>query len=409
MKRRKGKKKRADGDGAVYKLPDGSYRGFVTLGYDAKTGKRKRKYVRGKNETEVRAKLRNLLSESNNRVISTPEKVTLGEWLERYAKHRAQDVRPSTRSNHQHYVSRITNVLGVLPLHKLTAYHVRDFYSQLTKERLSPSVRQHIHDFLKSALRDAERMIENYRSPMGAIDRPKGGRLKDPEVWEQLEVQRFLNVIGGHRFYGFFYFTLTQGLRIGEVLALKWSDLKENVLQIQRTVTLDEGKITVGPPKTERGYRTLYLKQDALDVLKQRREEQRLERDLAPSWESSDYIFSTKVGTLTYPNNVRRLYKLVLAKLFFYDFFWNVICLKAGYWQLFKHYIGLRYIRIHDQRHTYITTARDKGIDLEVVADRAGQDPRVTASVYSHVTEARKKKAALSGDELYDLEINNDD
>jgi integrase len=286
-------------------------------------------------------------------------------------------------------------------LHKLNAYHVRDFYSQLAKDRLSPSVRQHIHDFLNSALRDAERMIENYRSPMGAIDRPKGGRLTDPEVWERNEVQRFLHLVRGHRFYGFFYFTLTQGLRIGEVLALKWSDLKDNILEVQRTVTLDDGKITVGPPKTERGYRTLYLKRDALDVLKRRREQQRLERDVAASWESSDYIFSTNIGTLTYPNNVRRLYKLVLAKLLVADFFWNIVCLKAGYWHLFKPHIGLRYIRIHDQRHTYITTARDKGIDLEVVADRAGQDPRVTASIYSHVTEARKKKAALSGDELY--------
>jgi hypothetical protein len=85
MRRKKGQKKRANGDGAVYQLPDGSYRGSVTLGYDAKTGKRKRKYVRGKNETEVRAKLRKLLPESNSRVISIPEKVTLGEWLERYA------------------------------------------------------------------------------------------------------------------------------------------------------------------------------------------------------------------------------------------------------------------------------------------------------------------------------------
>jgi integrase len=401
--KKKSKKKRADGDGAVYKLPDGSYRGSVTLGYDAKTGKRKRKYVRGKKEAEVRAKLRKLLPESNSRVVTTPEKVTVGEWLKRYAKHRAQEVRPSTRSNHKHYVARISNVLGVLPLHKLNAYHIRDFYAQLVRERLSPSVRQHVHDFFKSALRDAERMIENYRSPMGAIDRPKGGRLTDPEVWEQLEVQRFLSVMQGHRFYSFFYLTLTQGLRIGEALGLKWSDVRGNTLQIDRTTTLDEGKITIGPPKTERGYRTLYLTQDALDVLQKRRDEQRLERDVAPSWESSDYIFSTKLGTLTYNNNVRRLYKLVLKKILMADLIWNIFCAKAGYWHLFKPSIGLRYIRIHDQRHTYITTARDKGVDLEVVANRAGQDPKVTASIYSHVTESRKKKAALSGDELYDL------
>lgn len=407
MKKRKKKEKRPSGDGAIYQLPDGNWRGSVTLGYDAKTGKRKRKYVRGATESNVRAKLRKLLPESGNRIIKTPEKVTVGEWLERYAQQRALEVRPSTGTNHQHYLAKIVSVFGPLPLHKLTAYHIRDLYTQLLKEKLSPSVRQHLHDFLKSALHDAERMIEGYRSPMAAIDRPKGGRVKDPEVWELEEVKRFLTVVRQHRLYGFFYFTLTQGLRIGEALALKWSDLKDNVLHIQRTLTREDAKITLGPPKTKRGYRTLYLTQDALEVLRERRQQQRLERDLAKRWESSDFVFSSTVGTLTYPDNVRRLYRLVLNQLFFSDFIWNVVCFKTGYGQHMKPTLGLRYIRIHDQRHTYITTARDRGLDLEVVADRAGQDPRVTASIYSHVTESRKKKAALSGDDLYNL--NQDD
>jgi integrase len=253
VRKRKKKEKRASGDGAIYQLPDGSWRGSVTLGYDAKTGRRKRKYVRGVTESDVRAKLRKLLPESGNRVIKTPEKVTVQEWLERYAQQRALEVRPSTRVNHQHYLSKIVSAFGPLPLHKLTAYHIRDLYTRLLKEKLSPSTRQHLHDFLKSALHDAERMIEGYRSPMTAIDRPKGGRVKDPEVWEMEEVKRFLTAVRQHRLYGFFYFTLTQGLRIGEALALKWSDLKDNVLHVQRTITKEDGKVTLGPPKTKRG------------------------------------------------------------------------------------------------------------------------------------------------------------
>jgi integrase len=70
-------------------------------------------------------------------------------------------------------------------------------------------------------------------------------------------------------------------------------------------------------------------------------------------------------------------------------------------WQLIKPTLGIRYIRLHDHRHTYITTARDKGIDLEVLAHRVGQDPMVTASIYSHIIESRQKSAARSSDELY--------
>jgi integrase len=404
MKKSKGKKhkRRADGDGAIYPIPDGTFRGAVTVGYDAKTGKRQRKYIRGKSEEEVRTKLRKLLPDSSNRLVNTPERITVEQWLRRYVEYRALDVRPNTRTKHKFLLSKIVPVLGDVLLHKLTVYQIRDLYAQLVKQKLSPATRQHVHDLLKGALRDAERVIEGYRSPMTAIDRPKGGRVKDPEVWSSKETLRFLAAVRQHRLYGIFYFMLTQGLRIGEVLGLKWSDLKGNELSIERTIVYDEGRVGVGPPKTERGYRTFYLKDDALGVLRERREAQAKERKLAKSWGSSDYIFSSTVGTLTSRENVRREYKKTLERLFFADFIWNVVCFKLGLWQLLKLTLGIRYIRLHDQRHTYITTARDKGIDLEVTANKVGQDPKVTASIYSHITEARKKRAARSGKELYD-------
>ena len=59
-------------------------------------------------------------------------------------------------------------------------------------------------------------------------------------------------------------------------------------------------------------------------------------------------------------------------------------------------------IRVHDLRHTYITLARDAGLDAEVVAERVGQDVRVTMKIYSKVTESRKRKAAKTLGELLD-------
>lgn len=61
---------------------------------------------------------------------------------------------------------------------------------------------------------------------------------------------------------------------------------------------------------------------------------------------------------------------------------------------------GVRHVRVHDLRHTYITLARDAGVDAEVVAQRAGQDVQVTLRIYSKVTEDRKRKAALSLEQL---------
>ena len=66
---------------------------------------------------------------------------------------------------------------------------------------------------------------------------------------------------------------------------------------------------------------------------------------------------------------------------------------------------GVPRIRLHDLRHTYITLARNAGVDLEVAAHRAGQDPRVTALIYSAVTMPRQRKAAKSLDELTDTPL----
>jgi integrase len=403
MKKQKRKKRerRASGDGSIYKIAEGKYRGSVTIGYDAKTGKQRRKYVRGKTEEEVRTKLRKLLPDSSNRVVNTPERITVGEWLQRYVEYRALEVRPNTRTKHKLLLSKIASAVGDVLLHKLTVSQIRDFYAQLVKQKLSPATRQHIHHLLKGALHDAEWVIEGYRSPMSAVDRPKGGRINDPEVWSPQEVLRFLEAVRQHRLYGVFYFMLTQGLRIGEVLGLKWSDLRGNKLSIERTIVYDQGKVSIGPPKTKRGYRTLYLKDDSLAVLRERREAQEKERTSAKSWRSSDYIFSSTTGTLLSRENVRRIYKTTLVKLFFIDFVWNTICFNLKLWHLVKPAFGIRYIRLHDHRHTYITTARDKGIDLEVLAHRVGQDPMVTASLYSHIVESRQRGAARSSDELY--------
>jgi integrase len=55
-------RRRSPGEGSAYRLEDGSWRGFVDLGWQ--DGRRRRKYVRGKTKTEVQRKIRHLLIEA---------------------------------------------------------------------------------------------------------------------------------------------------------------------------------------------------------------------------------------------------------------------------------------------------------------------------------------------------------
>ena len=73
--------------------------------------------------------------------------------------------------------------------------------------------------------------------------------------------------------FALYYIDLTTGLRRGELLGLKWSDidLEKGDLRVQRQIGRIDGKIIEMPLKTKNAYRTLPLSADAIDVLMQQR------------------------------------------------------------------------------------------------------------------------------------------
>jgi len=164
-------------------------------------------------------------------------------------------------------------------------------------------------------------------------------------------------------------------LRIGELLALRWSDWEGERLHVRQSLAVVNNRPIFARPKNRRS-RTLYLPPGVQSALARRQAEQAIERELATRWDSAELIFSSKVGTPMNPHNFRRAFKSLIARA------------------------GVPAVRVHDNRHTWVTLARDAGLDVEVVAERAGHDPRMTILLYSRVTDERKRKAAI---ELEDL------
>lgn len=374
---------RAKGSGSIYQIASGTWRVAVVVGRDPRTGRLKRRYGSAKTEADAVALLHSMLPFVGSGFTAPPRGLTVNAWLSEYARLRAPELRPRTRENHRYYIRRIGRYVGQLQLARLSPLHIRQLYGSLAEEGLSPSVRQHIHHFLDAALRDAVRLRYLQTTPMEAVDRPKSGRVVHAAVWDAGQVKRFLSVAKGQRLFAAYYLMLTCGLRIGEVLALQWSSVNDDALEIRRTMSVVENRPSFGPPKTERGRRVVYFGDDVRQVLSEHRNEQELERELARgAWTRTGLVFASTVGTPLSPNNVRRSFRALAKKA------------------------DLPRIRLHDLRHTYITLAREAGLDAEVIASRVGQDVRVTMRVYSQVTEARKRRAAV---ELRDLLTDNAD
>lgn len=377
-KRRK-KTRNRNGNGSVWQKSDGRWMGFITLGYD-RNGNQVKRFRRGKTQHEVTEKLKRVAIEEGATLRAAPERVTVEEWLRRFADKRGEDVRPSTRANYQHYLAKLIPALGHIELGKLSALQVRDFYSELQAASLSPSVRQHIHDFFNASCKEAINYGYLRENPVAIAGRPRGGRQTLPKVWTREQVRIFLKAAQGTRLYAAFYLLITAGMRRGEVLGLFWDDLDGDTLHIRRSVSVVKGKTIFGLPKTDRGVRPVRLSAEAIEVLRQHRDKQWLEQAVSEDWQDKQLMFATSKGTVTLPNNFRRTFKGLIKKT------------------------GLPYIRLHDLRHTYITLARDAGIDAETVAHRVGQDVRVTMSIYSQVTEQRQRKAAVNLDDLLEVD-----
>lgn len=142
------------------------------------------------------------------------------------------------------------------------------------------------------------------------------------------------------------------GLRIGEILGLRWDkiDFKNDTIEIDiQWKNLDDKKIGFGELKSKNSYRTLPLPPYVKQLLIQW-------RNYKPTDISNRVI----------------AYKCI-----------------AGLTQLLKNYTKkLGYdLTIHEFRHTYATSLIARGIDFKTVAKLMGHDIEQTMKTYSHVTD----------------------
>ncbi|MGH9641565.1 MAG: tyrosine-type recombinase/integrase, partial [Terriglobales bacterium] len=128
---------------------------------------------------------------------------------------------------------------------------------------------------------------------------------------------QFLDVNKDHRLVALFGIVLAVGLRKGEALALRWSDVNidTGVLHIERTLNRVDGKLRVGPVKTEQSNRVVSLPELFLWALNDHRTNQNEERAAAEDkWQDHSLMFTTKKGTAIEPRNLNRLLDILCAK-----------------------------------------------------------------------------------------------
>ena len=370
-------KRRANGEGNIRKRKDGRWEGRYTVGHDPETGKAIIKNVLGKTQAEVKEKLKKAIEENVGIDYRRAKTYTVGSWLEVWMENYVKiKLRPSTFKTSQGFLkNHIKPQIGGIPLADLTSLDLQRFYKHLldggrvdrieAKKKpkgLAPKTVRNIHQMIGSAYNLAIEQKLVTRNPTQGCALLKVEH-KEMKTLTSDQLDAFFQEAKDSGVFALYYIDLTTGLRRGELLGLKWSDidLEKGDLRVQRQIGRIDGKIIEMPLKTKNAYRTLPLSADAINVLMQQRRKTG----------NSEWVFPSPTGGPMSPDSVLHMLHRVLKRA------------------------GLPKVRFHDLRHTFATLALQNGVDIKTVSGMLGHfSAGFTLDTYAHVTTDAQLKAA---------------
>ena len=285
--------KRANGEGSIVKrMRNGKqvgWRASITIGYND-NGKPIRKEFEGKTQSDVKNKLEQYKKEMLLGTISSDDKITVSEWFYTWLyDHRIQDLKPKSFEKYEgiyrNYIK--DSELGKVKLKDLRVTHIQRYYNKLQKvDNKPPSTIKGINTRLKPCLGEAEKQGYIQKNYCKMVTLPKDNNTKTIKVLSKEEQQRFIEAIKGHKLEMLFLVALGTGLRLGELLGLKWSDIDFNtgMLTVNRTLSRSKNPVTgvyeilEQTPKTKNSNRTIPIPNDILNKLKEHKKNQNKQR-----------------------------------------------------------------------------------------------------------------------------------
>ena len=375
-------------EGSIFKRKDGRWVGSLNLGWE--DGKRKRRHFYAATAAEVRGELLKARSDLSRGLPILTERQTvvefLKDWLEHTLKNRAK---PRSFESFTTIVNKhIVPTLGRIRLDKLTPQQIQGLLEKkrqpyTTKTKSGKAIEKHglsaqsvasIRTVLRSALGQALKWGMVARNVATLIDPPRIPR-PQTHVIDADGARKLLGAARGERFEAILVLALTLGMRRGEILGLRWSDIdfEKRSIRINQALQRVGGKLQVTEVKTERSRRVVAVPDSVVRALKARRAQQAQDRLVAGSdWKDSDLVFTNSYGRALEPITLHRDYKRLLQTA-----------------ELSTE------TRFHDLRHTAASLLLSEGVHLRMIMELLGHSSiSLTANTYAHVMPAAMRDVA---------------
>jgi integrase len=142
---------------------------------------------------------------------------------------------------------------------KLTSLAIQRFITELKEKGLADSTVMRIYNIVNTSLNTAEKLQIIPKNVAALVDKPKV-RKSEIKVWDVGEVQQFLEVAKGNRYYVAFHLAVATGMRQGEILGLRWVDIDfiNKTISIRQTLSHDGKELRAGA-KTASSVRSIAI------------------------------------------------------------------------------------------------------------------------------------------------------
>lgn len=294
-------------------------------------------------------------------------------WLHNIIR---QSVKASTFSNYSTILDKwIKPYLGNIKLRKIEREDVQEFINALTDQRLSAGTVQNIYRVLYAAMKKAREYAYLYSNPCEGVSLPKLEK-EEARILTQQEQKR-LEAVAKKDKNGFpVILAMYTGLRVGEICALKWSDIDlENGLAhisrtIQRIKCCSQAKtrtmLITGSAKSSFSSRAIPLPVSMLKLFKELKKSS-----------VGEYVFTYHDHPLE-PRILQYRFKAMLKKA------------------------GIADINFHALRHTFAVRCLELCFDVKTLSEILGHaSAKMTLDRYGHSQIEHKRAAMQSLDRLF--------
>lgn len=380
----------------IEKRGDNSYRFTVTAGKDA-NGKyiRKRKtytvtekFTPKKLEEHLRHEYLKFKEDVLSETYIKPEKMTFATFVEEWKKNFAdKELSETTYINRMTVLnSHILPVISHVRMDQFKPLLLADLLNGLTRKDgkegdLSVASKVEVYKTLSSVFKYAVKWKVIALNPMDGVNKPSDKQAPQSDelnVYEPHEIKALFVAAENEPIYWQVFLTLalTAGLRRGELLGLEWGkvDKLNKCIDVSTTIVKGKAGALIKHPKTRKSNRIITLPDSTMDELDRFRKHWVKEKlRMGSGWieNEREWLFCNENGTHFYPDT------------------------PSTWWKRFTERAELRYIRLHDLRHTFATLQIARGVHAKVIAERLGHSKiSTTMDVYGHLLRSADQDAA---------------